>query len=140
MTFRIPYVSLAAQHAPLRAEILNAVGDVLDSGAFILGPHVAALEERFAALCGTRHAVGVASGTDALILALRALKIGSGDEVITVPNSFVATASAIALVGARPCSLTLDSTTTSIPQRSKMRSPRARARSSRCISPAVLRT
>src|SRR5204863_7192607 len=66
------------------------------------GGEVSTLEERFAALCGTKHAVAVASGTDALVLALRALKVGPGDEVITVPNSFVATASAIVMTGARP--------------------------------------
>lgn len=100
--YRIPYVALAAQHRALRAEILGAVGAVLDTGAFILGEQVATLERRFAELCGTKHAVGVASGTDALVLALRALNVGPGDEVITAPNSFVATASAIVLCGARP--------------------------------------
>ena len=99
---RIPYVDIAGQVAPLREELLEAVGAVLDSGAFILGEEVAEFERRFAALCKTRFAVGLNSGTDALILALRALGIGAGDEVITAPNSFVASASAIALVGARP--------------------------------------
>lgn len=98
----VPYVDLAAQYAPLRQALLDAVGRVLDHGQFILGPEVEEFEARFAELCGTRFAVGVASGTDAIVLALRALDIGSGDEVITAPNSFVATASAIAVVGARP--------------------------------------
>jgi dTDP-4-amino-4,6-dideoxygalactose transaminase len=98
----VPYVDLAAQHAPLRQELLDAVGRVIDHGQFILGPEVEQFEAAFAALCGSRHAVAVASGTDALVLALRALRIGPGDEVITAPNSFVASASAIALVGARP--------------------------------------
>ncbi|HUZ81509.1 MAG TPA: DegT/DnrJ/EryC1/StrS family aminotransferase [Gaiellaceae bacterium] len=98
----VPYVDLAAQQVPLRSELLAAVARVLDHGHFILGPEVEAFEEQFAELCGTRFAVGVASGTDALVLALRALDIASGDEVITVPNSFVASAAAIALVGARP--------------------------------------
>jgi dTDP-4-amino-4,6-dideoxygalactose transaminase len=99
---RVPYVDLVGQNAPVRQTLLDAVARVLDHGQFILGPEVDEFEARFAELCGTRYAVGVASGTDALVLALRALDIGPGDEVITPPNSFVATASAIAVVGARP--------------------------------------
>ena len=99
---RIPYVDIAGAHAPLRGQLLEAVGRVLDSGAFIFGDEVAEFERRFAALCGTKFAVSVNSGTDALVLGLRVLGIGSGDEVITAPNSFVASASAIALCGARP--------------------------------------
>lgn len=99
---RIRYVDVAAQHVPIRGELLAAIGRVIDSGSFVLGPEVEEFEEAFAALCGTRFAIGVASGTDALVLALRALGIGPGDEVITAPNSFVSTAAAIALVGARP--------------------------------------
>ena len=98
----IPYINLAAQHAPLKAELLAAVGQVIDSGHFILGEEVATFEQRFSELCQVRHAVGVASGTDALILALASAGVTAGDEVITVPNSFVATASAIRLLGARP--------------------------------------
>lgn len=99
---RVPYVNLAGQHRALRDELLAAAAQVLDSGQFILGEVVQEFERRFADSCGVRHAVGVNSGTDALILSLRVLGIGPGDEVITVPNSFVATAAAIALVGARP--------------------------------------
>jgi dTDP-4-amino-4,6-dideoxygalactose transaminase len=99
---QIPYVNIAAQHASIKAELLEAIAGVIDRGQFILGDEVLAFEERFAALCGTRFAVAVNSGTDALILALHALGIGPGDEVITVPNSFVASASCIMLVGARP--------------------------------------
>lgn len=99
---KVPYVDLAWQHRRLRGELLAAVGRVLDSGRFILGAEVEAFERRLAELCGTRYAVGVGSGTDALILALRCLGIGPGDEVITVPNSFVATASAIVQAGATP--------------------------------------
>jgi dTDP-4-amino-4,6-dideoxygalactose transaminase len=98
----IPYVDLGALQAPLKEALLAAAERVLTHGKFVLGPEVTEFEERFAGLCGTRFAVGVASGTDALVLALRALDIGPGDEVITAPNSFVATASAIALAGARP--------------------------------------
>ena len=98
----VPYVDLGGLHRGIKAELLAAVETVLERGDFILGREVADFEERFAELCGTRHAVGVNSGTDALILALRALDIGSGHEVIVPANSFVATASAVAIVGARP--------------------------------------
>jgi dTDP-4-amino-4,6-dideoxygalactose transaminase len=98
----IPYVNIAAQLQPLHAELLSAVSRVLTHGQLILGPEVAEFERQFAELCGVGHAVGVGNGTDALVLALRVLGVGSGDEVITAPNSFVASAAAIALVGARP--------------------------------------
>ncbi len=98
----IPYVDLARQHAAIKSELMEAVSSVIDSGQFILGPEVAHLERSFAQLCQRKFAVSVKSGTDALILALRVLGVGPEDEVITVPNSFIATASAIALVGARP--------------------------------------
>jgi dTDP-4-amino-4,6-dideoxygalactose transaminase len=91
-----------AQHAQIKQELLAAIAGVIDEGQFILGRQVDEFERRFAELCGARFAVGVNSGTDALTLALRALGIGPGDEVITVPNSFVATVSCIALLGARP--------------------------------------
>jgi dTDP-4-amino-4,6-dideoxygalactose transaminase len=99
---KVPYVNLAAQHAPIKERLLDAIGSVLDHGRFILGDEVAEFERRFAVMCGVRHAVAVNSGTDALVLALKALGIGEGDEVITAPNSFVASAGCIALVGARP--------------------------------------
>ena len=102
MTNPIPYVDIAAQHRPIKEELLSAVGEVIDKGDFILGGPVEEFERRFAALSGTRFAVGVNSGTDALTLALRSLDIGEGDEVITAPNTFVATATAIRLAGARP--------------------------------------
>ncbi len=97
----IPYVDIAAQHAAIKHELMAAVSDVLDSGQFILGQQVAEFEGRFAQLCGVRYAVGVNSGTDALVLALRALGIGPGDEVITAPNSFVASTGCIRLLGAK---------------------------------------
>jgi dTDP-4-amino-4,6-dideoxygalactose transaminase len=102
MNLRIPYVNLAQQHQALREELLRAVGGVLDSGQFILGEETEKFEREFAALCGTRHALGVNSGTDALILALKCLGIGPGDEVITPPNSYLASASCVALAGAKP--------------------------------------
>jgi dTDP-4-amino-4,6-dideoxygalactose transaminase len=98
----VPFVDLPGQHAPIRAEISAAVDKVLRHGQFILGEEVAAFERAFAALCGTRFAVGVNSGLDALVVALRAAGVGPGDEVIMPPNSFVATAAAAGLLGARP--------------------------------------
>jgi dTDP-4-amino-4,6-dideoxygalactose transaminase len=98
----VPFVNLALQHRALKEKLLEAAGKVLDHGNFILGPEVSSFEERFAAYCGTRFAVGVNNGTSALFLVLRSLGIGSGDEVITATNSFLASASAIALAGARP--------------------------------------
>ena len=99
---RIPYVNIAAQHGPIRHELLTAIGRVIDHGQFILGNEVTEFEHRFAEICGVRYAVGVNSGTDALILALKAIGIRPGDEVITVPNSFISSAGCIALLGARP--------------------------------------
>lgn len=99
---KIPYVDLVEQHAPLKSEILAAVSEILDSGQFILGQHVEEFEQQFAQLCGVRYAVGVNSGTDALIFALKALGIRRGDEVITAPNSFIASATCIAVLGAKP--------------------------------------
>jgi len=98
----VPYVDLARQHAALKGELLEAIGRVIDHGTFILGPEVDTFEQEMARLSGTRFAVAVNSGTDAIILSLRAAGVGPGDEVITAPNSFVASASSIALVGARP--------------------------------------
>lgn len=98
----IPYVNLKAQHAELKAPILEAVEKVLDHANFILGDEVSQFEEKLAGYCGTKYAVGVNSGTDALILALKGYGIGEGDEVITAPNSFLATALAIQAVAAKP--------------------------------------
>lgn len=99
---QIPYVDLAGQHRLFKGELLEAIGQVLDRGQFILGDEVEALEQRFANMCGVRFAVAVNSGTDGLILALRVLSISKDDEVITVPNSFVASTSCIIHLGARP--------------------------------------
>ena len=95
-------MDIRAQYATLLPEIKRAVGDVIDSGRFILGPQVRGLEEDMAAELGARHAIAVANGTDALLLALDALGIGTGDEVITSSYTFYATAEAIARAGARP--------------------------------------
>jgi dTDP-4-amino-4,6-dideoxygalactose transaminase len=98
----IPMVDLAAETREMGAEIEAAIRDVLASGRFILGPNVTALEQEVAAYLGVRHAVALASGTDALHLALRAAGITHGDEVITTPFTFIATAEACSYIGAKP--------------------------------------
>ena len=108
---KVPFLDLRAQHDPLRAEILEAIGDVADRSAFAGGPVVAGFEDEFAAFCRVRHAIGVGNGTDALWLALLALGVGPGDEVITVPNTFMATAEAISFCGARPVFVDVDERT-----------------------------
>ncbi len=104
----IPLVDLKAQYATLRDEVTRALQRVLDSTAFILGPEVRAFEEAFAAWCDAAHCVGLSSGTAALELALRALDVGPGDEVITVAHTFIATAEAISAVGATPVFVDID--------------------------------
>lgn len=98
----VPFLDLKAHHAPFLAEIDSAIREVIDSGAFSGGPFVERFEEDFAKFCGVPYAVGVGNGTDALWFALLALGIGSGDEVITVPMTFMATAEAISFCGAKP--------------------------------------
>lgn len=98
----VPYVALPLQMRPIKNEVLAAVDRVLEHGMYILGPEVAEFERRFAEYCGTTYAVGISDGTAALILTLRGLGVGAGDEVITAPNSFVASASCAALIGAKP--------------------------------------
>src|SRR5256885_9813321 len=98
----IPFLDLTRQHAALRAELMDAAGRVLDSARFILGPEGEALEQDLAKHVGVAHAIGVASGTDALRLALAAVGVGPGDAVITTPFSFLASASTIVMAGAAP--------------------------------------
>lgn len=100
--FRVPYTDFPSQFVRQRQELLAAVERVLQRGDFILGKEVEEFERAFADLCGVRHAVSVANGTDALILGLKALGIGAGDEVITPPNSWISSTSSIVLAGARP--------------------------------------
>ncbi|MCB1447309.1 MAG: DegT/DnrJ/EryC1/StrS family aminotransferase [Rhizobiaceae bacterium] len=104
----IPFLDLKAQYASIKPEIDRAVLGVLASGHYVLGEEVALFEKEFAAYCGARHAVAVNTGTSALHLSLLALGIGSGDEVVTVPFTFVATASAICYAGARPVFVDVD--------------------------------
>jgi dTDP-4-amino-4,6-dideoxygalactose transaminase len=104
----IPFVDLKAQYRSIKPEIDEAVARVLESGHFALGPEVAAFEEEFAAYCQAKHAIGVNSGTSALHLALLAAGIGPGDEVITVPHTFVATVAAIHYTGARTVFVDID--------------------------------
>src|SRR5215211_6034675 len=98
----VPLLDLKAQYATIRDDVVAAVMGVVDSQLFILGDAVATLERAVAELSQTRHAIGCANGTDALLLALRALDIGRGDEVITTPFTFFATAGTIHNVGATP--------------------------------------
>ncbi len=99
---KVDYVDFPQQYANQREEILNLLDQTMASGQYILGEVVEQFEAGFAALCQSRYGIGVADGTDALILSLKALDIGPGDEVITVSNSWISSASSIALVGARP--------------------------------------
>ena len=104
----IPFLDLTRQHRALHAELLAALGRVVDSAHFVLGPEGRALEAELAAACGVRHGVGVGSGTDALRLALAAVGVRPGDEVVTPAFSFVASASTIVMAGARPVFVDVD--------------------------------
>ncbi len=108
---KVHFTDLKAHHAPIKEELCRAFEEVIDSGEFAGGSFVAKFEKDFAAYCGTRHAVGVGSGTDALRLTLAAMGVGPGDEVITVPMSFIATAEAISLTGAKPVFVDIDPAT-----------------------------
>src|SRR5687767_10630232 len=98
----VPLLDLRAQFARLRDEVLQAVCDVAESATYVLGPRVAHFEEQFASYVGTKHCVGVNSGTSALHLALLGAGVGPGDEVITVPMTFIATSWGISYTGATP--------------------------------------
>jgi dTDP-4-amino-4,6-dideoxygalactose transaminase len=100
--FPIPAEDVSRQYQLIEREIHEAIDRVLPGGRYVLGPELAAFEQEYAAFCGTRYALGVSNGTDALHLALLACGIGPGDEVITVPNTYIATVFAITYVGATP--------------------------------------
>ncbi len=105
---KVPFVDLKAQYDSIRFEIASALQRVLEATAFAGGPFVAQFEKEFAQFCGSRYAVGVSSGTSALWLSLLSCGVGSGDEVITVPNTFIATAEAITFTGAKPVFVDVD--------------------------------
>ncbi len=148
---KVPFLDLKAQYRSIKPEIDAAIQKILDTAQFVLGDEVAAFEKEFAAYGGAKHGIAVNSGTSALHLAMLAAGIGPGDEVITVPNTFVATVAAVRYTGARPVLVDIDpvrytmdparvpSTSTSTARRtrwtrrgSRRRSRRARGRSSRC--------
>jgi dTDP-4-amino-4,6-dideoxygalactose transaminase len=105
---KVPFLDLKAHHAPLRGHFKTAIAEVIDSGIFAGGPAVADFEEAFAAFCKCDYAVGLGSGTEAVWLALLACGVGPGDEVITVPSTFMATAEAITYCGAKPVFVDVD--------------------------------
>ena len=113
----VPFFDNKIQHEKIRGEIDSAISSVVDSGHFILGPNVKALEEEVAKYSGAKHGVGVANGTEAIHLALRACGIKEGDEVITSPFTFVATIEAILYIGARPVFVDIDPKTFNVDPR-----------------------
>ena len=108
---QIPLVDLKAQYATIKHEVLPAIEEVLEAMQLTIGPNVKAFDEEFAAFCGTKHSIGVGSGTDALQLVIRALGVTNGDEVITVSHTFFATVEAILYANARPVLVDIDEKT-----------------------------
>ena len=111
---KVPLLNLQAQYVSLREDLRSVVDQIFASQQFVLGSHVRSLEATLAEYCQTRHAIGCASGSDALLLALMALNVGSGDEVITTPFTFFATGGAIARLGAKPVFVDINPTTYNI--------------------------
>src|SRR5579871_1106938 len=105
---KVPYLDLKAQYQSIKPEIDAAIGRVLDSCQFVLGPEVGGFEQEFAAYCGSAECIALNSGTSALHLALLAAGVGPGDEVITVPFTFVASVAAVVYTGARPVLVDID--------------------------------
>jgi len=110
----VPLVDLKAQYATIKDEVNKAIQDVLESQVFILGPKVKELEEKIANYCDVKHGIGVSSGSDALFLALMAIGVDGGDEVITTPFTFFATAGSVSLLGAKPVFVDIDPKTYNI--------------------------
>jgi dTDP-4-amino-4,6-dideoxygalactose transaminase len=125
----VPLLDLQAQFAPIREEVLATIARVCDSQQFVMGAEVRAFEQEIAALLGVQHAIGVSSGTDALLVSLMSLGIGRGDEVVTSTYSFFATAAAVARVGATPVFVDIDPSTFNIDvaQVARALTPRTRA-------------
>jgi dTDP-4-amino-4,6-dideoxygalactose transaminase len=111
----VPLLDLAPQHAPLLPAIEKKLAEIARRAGFVLGPEVDAFEHEFGALCGAKHAIGVASGTDGLHLALRAFGVGPGDEVIIPAFTFIASASAVVMAGARPVFADIDPDSFNLP-------------------------
>ena len=111
------FIDLKSQYKASRDLINSRIQAVLDHGQYIMGPEVAELEQRLADYTGARHCITVSSGTEALVIALMALGVGPGDEVITTPFSFIATAEAVLLVGARPVFVDVERDTCNIDPR-----------------------
>src|SRR4030095_14765984 len=105
---QVTLLDLQAQYLPIRNEIRRAIDEVCDQQALILGPHVEKFERSLAEYCGTKHAIGVSSGTDAILCALMAMGVGPGDEVICPSFTFFATAGSIARLGAVPVFAEID--------------------------------
>ncbi len=126
---QVPLLDLAAQYAPIRDAVVEAVTRVVDTQQFILGAEVEAFEAEVAAYLGARHAIGVSSGTDALLVAMMALELGPGDEVVVPTYSFFATAGCVSRTGARPVLVDIDPVTCNIDVQAVRRAitPRTRA-------------
>jgi dTDP-4-amino-4,6-dideoxygalactose transaminase len=128
MTAKVPFIDLGRQYAKLRDDIHACVDKVMSSGQHIMGPELEAFESEVAAFCGSKHAIGVANGSDALWLSMKALDIGPGDEVITAPNSFIASAWSIVAAGATPRFSDVDETFNLDPEKlAQAITPRTRA-------------
>jgi len=135
----VPFFDLTRQYERIKGEILSATQRVYEKGHFILGDEVSAFEEEFSHYCGVQYGIGVGSGTDALYLALEAADIGEGDEVVTVANSFIATALAISFTGAKPLFVDIDPKTyTMDPNSLELLLKRQRAKGSRRKIKAIL--
>lgn len=135
---KVQFLDLAAQYKALRSEILTEVSKVCDSQHYVLGKNVSALETEIARYCGVKYAIGVASGTDALLLSLMAMGIGPGDRVITTPYTFFSTASSITRLGAEPVFVDIDPQTYNIDPDALERRLRRGAKRVKAIMPVHL--